>query len=189
MKRLFIAIKIKETDELKKIFDDIRKNLSHEKIKWVESSNFHLTLIFLGNTDEKLISGISELMDRITFKFESYILSLVSVGVFKSIKVPNAIWLGIKKIRTMDEIKADIDRAMKDLGFIVEDREFKPHLTIGRPKNISDKYNLRQIIEKYKDKKIGDQLIEEIILYESILTPVGPIYKALHRSNFRNIHT
>ena len=52
MKRLFVAIKITPNDEFLKIFQELKQDLKHEKIRWVETRNLHLTLKFFGETCE-----------------------------------------------------------------------------------------------------------------------------------------
>jgi 2'-5' RNA ligase len=66
---------------------------------------------------------------------------------------------------------------LKDAGFKLEDRPYRPHLTLGRIKSLKDTNTLKTALEKYKDKPIQQVNVEEVILYESILKPTGPIYK------------
>jgi 2'-5' RNA ligase len=62
------------------------------------------------------------------------------------------------------------------LGF-KSDKPFKPHLTIFRIKNKSD--DISQTLEKYKTVDLGKEVITELKLKQSILTPNGPIYSDL----------
>ena len=59
MKRTFIAIPVTPSPQLKELFRDARYRLSGSGIKWVDPESLHLTLKFLGDTDEMKIVLIS----------------------------------------------------------------------------------------------------------------------------------
>ena len=52
MKRLFVALKINPDQNFLEVYDKLKSSLRHEKIKWVEMQNLHLTLKFFGDTDD-----------------------------------------------------------------------------------------------------------------------------------------
>jgi 2'-5' RNA ligase len=62
MKRVFIAVKIDPDDLFTKIISSLKSGLKDENIKWTESGNIHITLSFLGDTDEKRIKKFMPLM-------------------------------------------------------------------------------------------------------------------------------
>ncbi len=181
-KRLFIAIKINNSNSFLNVQEEIKLSLQRERIKWIDPDNLHLTLSFLGDTDELIIPKLKLAMDSIVGNFSQFNMELKSVGVFKSINFPTVLWIGIEPNKIMSEIKKALDLQLKSIGIAVEMREFKPHLTIGRIKNITDKKNLELLLKNYSNKKISNQLVNEIILYESILSSDGPIYNVIYKS-------
>jgi RNA 2',3'-cyclic 3'-phosphodiesterase len=186
MKRLFIAFKIDKSYQLLEVFNDLKNELKDEKIKWVDPDHLHLTLDFLGDTDEKYIPEINHILDSVSPMHNKFNIILSSFGVFKSLHHPTVLWLGIEKNQVMVELKAELDVKLEAIGFKLEKREFNPHLTIGRPRFISGIEKLKHLIEKYKNKMIDTQSFSEIILFESILLPAGPLYKELHKSPLKN---
>ena len=58
MKRLFAAIKIHPSARFISVLNAISASLSHERIKWVEPENMHLTLKFFGETAENKIPAM-----------------------------------------------------------------------------------------------------------------------------------
>jgi 2'-5' RNA ligase len=180
-KRIFIAIKIESSASLLKILEEIKTCLNREKIKWVNPDNLHLTLTFLGDTEEILISKIKAALDNI--KSGQFSLELNSLGVFKNINSPAVLWVGIMNNKIMTDIKNAIDLQLSKVGLSLEARVFKPHLTIARIKSIADKKNLEILLKKFNNKSITVQPVTEIILYESILSSEGPTYMIIHKSN------
>jgi RNA 2',3'-cyclic 3'-phosphodiesterase len=182
-KRIFIAIKIESSASFLKILEEIRTCLNREKIKWVDPDNLHLTLTFLGDTEEILISKIKAALDNI--KSVQFSLEMNSLGVFKNINSPAVLWVGIMPNKIMTDIKNAIDLQLINIGLSLEARVFKPHLTIGRIKSITDKKNLEVLLKKFSNKNIAVQPVTEIILYESILSSEGPTYTIIHKSSLK----
>ena len=184
MKRTFIAIKIPFAKQEMGIITDIKDALKKEKIKWVESWNLHITLFFLGDTDDNIIQPLTEKLVKQLKTTKYFNLVLKGLGVFKSIRDPKVIWIGINKSSELQMLKNEIDAIMFDFGFKANEREFKPHLTLGRVKFIHNKTEFKDLIEKYKETEFGKVVIDKVIFYESRLTPQGPVYKTIKEIDF-----
>ena len=59
---------------------------------------------------------------------------------------------------------------------VIEERAFKPHLTLGRIKWIKNKPVLEDLLKRYSDYKFQDVNVTEVIYYESVLQSTGSIY-------------
>jgi len=103
----------------------------------------------------------------------------MGIGVFKNVNNPKALWFGFKESENLKQLKFEIDKVMSFFGFSIEDRRFKPHVTIGRMKFVENKNTLTKLIDKYKEVEFENLEIHEIVLYESRLTSQGAIYKIL----------
>ncbi|MGM0530064.1 MAG: RNA 2',3'-cyclic phosphodiesterase [Bacteroidota bacterium] len=181
MKRTFIATKITPGEKLLKTYTKLRNELKNEKIKWVNSDHFHITLFFLGDTEEEMIPRVRTQVDNLVDQFTSFYINLSGLGVFKNINKPRVLWAGIYQYETLKEIKERIENEMVALGFPKEEREFRPHLTMARFKWINDKEKLKSLLEEYQNEDFQQVKINEIIYYESILKPSGPVYKPLEK--------
>jgi len=176
MKRTFIAIKIPSDEKMRTVLDHFKQTLSEEKIKWVDTEIMHITLVFLGDTDEKILPSIFEKIKRISLDYSPFELVFRSAGIFKNIRDPRVIWIGTDTNRVLQDIKLRMDDELSGYGFEKENREFRPHLTLGRIKWIRNIPALEEVIQLYKDQELQRALINEIIFYESILKPEGPVY-------------
>jgi 2'-5' RNA ligase len=178
-RRLFIAIKVSpDADTLNHIYR-IVKRLEGEAIKWVDFSGIHLTLKFLGDTEPELIPEIKEALANLAQFHKSMNLKMEGIGVFPNPNKPRVLWLGLEQDEKLTQLAKHIEKEMEKIGFEPEQKEFKPHITLGRIKFIRDLRNLQKLLDQYKDKYFQDVAVEEIILYESTLTPAGARYKAL----------
>ncbi len=180
-KRLFIAIKIDISKELRNFIISLKKELSSEKIKWVDFKNFHITLKFLGDTPENLIPQIEKTLKNISKNFQKFDMQLKGIGVFKDIANPKVLWIGLEKNETLNELYLQIEKNVEILGFKKENRNFSPHLTIGRIKFLKNKNILLEKILKNCNKKWNKSEVKNFILYESVLKKEGPTYIELEK--------
>lgn len=181
MKRTFVAIKIPLSRQSAEMVGDIKKELVNEKIRWVDVWNLHITLHFLGDTDETLLEDIGTELTRQLKDCKPFILQCKGLGLFKNIYNPKVLWFGINRSDELIKVKQMVDNALKPFVFFKEGRMFKPHLTIGRIKFIKNKSTLSDVLNEYKNTHIQDFNITELLFYESELTPKGPNYKVIRK--------
>jgi 2'-5' RNA ligase len=174
--RTFVAIKIQPGTELQGFIDQCRKVFDKEAIKWVEGNNLHLTLKFLGETSEKQVGEIIDVLKNISDRFQPFSFKLNGPGYFKSKGQPRVLLVHISDSGQMKMIAGELENQLYDLGFERETREFRPHLTLGRIKFLKDKKRFYQFVEKYKNEVVQVVPVSEIIFYQSILKPQGPEY-------------
>jgi RNA 2',3'-cyclic 3'-phosphodiesterase len=179
MKRIFIAINANAGGELLRMISTLKVLLASEKIKWVDPANIHLTLAFLGETEEKQIKILGAMLKDKCAGFHEFEFVLSGAGIFKNYSDPKVIWAGIRSSERLSELTIIITRGLKETGFSVEERLFRPHLTIGRIRSVSDAGNLKNVLERYRETEFQTVPVKEVILFESILMQTGPLYKPL----------
>lgn len=179
MKRLFAAIKIEASTEFTRILGQLSRELGHERIKWVEPHNIHITLKFFGETDEQDIPAIKNALQAAASVSESFQIKISRTGIFGSRYDPRVVWFGIDREPLLDLLAKNTVEELRKAGWEPDRQNFVPHLTVGRIKDLRDKNLFQQVIDKYRDMKIKEQQVKEIILYESILRKEGPIYVKL----------
>jgi len=184
MKRIFAAVRIEPGGNFLKSFRSLRSGLSHESIKWVEEHNIHITIKFLGETDERLIPRISETLEMLSQNSPVLKFSLSGIGIFGSKYQPRVIWAGIEPPALLARLMNETQKEFEKLGYGSDRQNLVPHLTLGRIKDLKDKLLFQKIINEYKQISSEPVLINECILYESILRREGPEYVILDRFPF-----
>jgi RNA 2',3'-cyclic 3'-phosphodiesterase len=179
MKRIFIAIKVEPGAELLKMISTVKELLGAENIKWVDPANIHITLAFLGDTQEKRIKNLDNMLKESCRGYHEFDFLLAGTGVFKNFRDPRVIWVGIKSQEKLSKLYDIIAYGLNEIGMGIEKRQFRPHLTLGRVKSVKDTENLKKVLEKFRDTEFQKVLVKEVILFESILLQTGPIYKSL----------
>ena len=175
--RGFIAIDIDSFPKLVQFENEIKDTGAN--VKLVEPGNVHITLKFLGDTNEEHIDRIEEIIKDAIKETDSFEIQLKGAGVFPNQNYIRVMWIGIKNGEKIGKIASKIDEQISQLGFDKEKRGFSAHLTIARVKSAKNKEKLLQIIEKYSDVEFGSFKVDSIKLKKSELTPKGPIYTTL----------
>ncbi len=181
MKRLFIAIELPQQliKDLEKELEEIKKGLKNLSIKWVKPSNFHITLAFLGYKEEEKIKEISEIVKNCCY-FPQFEILFKNLGVFPTISRARVIWIGLEDpTGILKNLSSRLRDQLRKAGFFEEEKDFMPHLTLGRIKrklNLKEKTLLEAILKKYENFNFGKLKAEKIALFESKLSPSGPTY-------------
>jgi 2'-5' RNA ligase len=185
MKRLFAALKINPNKEFLDAFRILKIQLRHERIRWVEEHNIHVTLKFFGETDEKKIPDIIRILEEIAGKTPDFTFSLKNLGIFGSSYDPRVIWVGIEPFEELAALMKVARDKMAAIGFEPDRQNLVPHLTLGRIKSVNDKDLFQSILDQNKKISSGEMKAGQIILYESILKKEGPVYAALQTFQLR----
>lgn len=179
MKRIFIAVKTEPSTEFNRMYSSLKALLGKERINWVNMDNIHLTLVFLGDTDDEMINVAGIVLRQKCTGFSNFSFTLSGTGVFRNFRDARVIWAGIQDPERLLELNKQIVSGLKDAGFRIEERQFSPHVTLGRIKSITDHEALKSAIERYRETYLQEVKVNEVILFESILKPSGPVYRPL----------
>lgn len=178
--RTFIAIKI-PPGILEKIAD-LQNNLKGigGRISWTKPGNIHLTLKFLGDTDEKLVDDIATGLQQAVTGEKPFDVYIKTTGAFPNFNRPRVIWIGAEsdgdELQRLAEL---VEGCTADFGFKKEKRTFSAHLTLGR---VKDARGIEPVVNKlmhYKEVELGSFPVKDFHLIKSVLHSSGAIYTPL----------
>lgn len=181
--RAFIAVEIdpQTKQKISGLISSLKK--SNADVKWVAEEQMHLTLKFLGNIEQTKIQEISDTLNSISANSSPFTIHLSQLGAFPNIDHPRVIWLGIDKGADMLKTFAEkIELGLEKLRIKRETRGFKSHLTLGRVKSSKNMLNLVKLLKETAFYSETDISIDELILFQSTLTPKNAIYTILSKN-------
>jgi 2'-5' RNA ligase len=181
MKRIFIAVKVNPEETFLNMISSFKSVLFNENIKWINPENIHITLAFLGNTEENLIKGISSMLEKVCEDSRNFELTIRGTGVFRNINDPRIIWTNIDNSEDLLKLADKILIGLTNIDIKTDEKPFKPHITIGRIKHLKNKETFKDLTEQYQNTELQRLHINGVTLYESILLPQGPKYIPLER--------
>ena len=178
--RAFIAVEINE--EIRKTINEMQERLKECNcdVKWVKPENIHLTLKFLGDVELDKIDQIKTILNGLVEKINTFEIKFQKLGAFPGTKRPKTIWIGSNdKNSELQALVASLEENMEKTGFKKENRDFWPHLTLGR---VRSQKNIAVLADKLFTHAIEEITIkvDHIVLIKSTLTPKGPIYEKLN---------
>ncbi|MBN2594948.1 MAG: RNA 2',3'-cyclic phosphodiesterase [Sedimentisphaerales bacterium] len=183
--RVFIAIDIDE--QIRKALADSQQELQDKAdikrsdAKWVDPENIHLTLKFLGEVRDNQIMDICNITGDVAGRHKRFELDVESVGHFGG-KSARVLWVGMGQYcEKLLQLQQDLEQQLDLAGWPKEARKFSGHLTLCRIRNARAGVKLAQLAQEYKDFKLGTMPADSVSVYQSQLTPQGPIYTVLGR--------
>jgi 2'-5' RNA ligase len=181
--RCFIAIDIDE--EIRKGLADLQNQLQSKvdikksDVKWVNPEAIHLTLKFLGEIKDEQLVDVCNAVKNVADRHRNFELRVETLGYFGG-KSARVLWVGAGHgCGELLKLQEDIEQQLVLAGWPKEQRAFAGHLTLCRIRNTKAGAKLAQVAEQYKDFKLGTVLADQVRVYQSQLTPQGPIYTVL----------
>jgi len=190
--RTFIAVDfpIEIKEKIIEITAYFQSKLPPAQIKWVEPDHMHLTLKFMGETPHDKLVQIKQSIHQVISVFPSFEIEIKALGMYPNNQRPRVIWLGINAENYLILLHNQLDQALKGEGIKSDRRPFSPHLTIGRVRRNADQESIIQIgkiLSQFKIASLGRIKIDEILYYQSVLTPQGPIYTILQSTPLNQV--
>ncbi len=174
-RRLFVGIPV--TEEHCPKFFNWTKNLVRESaeagwnVRWSKPENYHITISFLGDSPDHNIEKISQTLR--SSKHAPFWIQIQNMGFFLNGKHSNVMWAGIES-KDLQTFQSNIQKQMKEIGYSWEVKPFKPHITLGRMKQIDDN------IHEHPIATVLDQFrVTKFCLFESFFSDLKVKYEIL----------
>ncbi|MBE2224480.1 MAG: RNA 2',3'-cyclic phosphodiesterase [Anaerolineae bacterium] len=181
--RAFVAVELaaEVKQELGRVAGVLAGRVPERSVRWVKPELMHLTLRFLGETAVSKLDALTQTIDRAAQKQPALTLYLQGTGCFPHANRPRVIWAGLAgQVAELAAFKRELDAGLVPVGWAVEERPFKPHLTLGR---VNDASQLRGVSWEVDMRKVMVE-VTAVHLIESQLTRQGPIYTTRHTTHF-----
>jgi len=141
--RLFIAVGLGEAASmvLERWQAEAEQMLSFAK--WVHPEDYHITVQFLGDTKQEIFEQLVPALKEAMSKIEPFSSELSGTGTFGTANAPRVLWAGVRgDIPALENVVEAVLSVTKPLGFIPEDRPYRPHITIARKYRGQEAFNI-----------------------------------------------
>ena len=186
--RTFVAVDLGQ--KLRDRLVSLQENLARggADVKWVEVENLHVTLLFLGEVDERELAPVCRAVSVVCGRHDRFTLSADTVGCFPNARRPRVVWAGIGLGGPeLVALHDSLEPPLKELGgYRNEDRAYTPHITLGRVKSDGSAEELAAALAKKANWHGGIEIdVQEVLVMSSQLTSRGPQYTILSRGKLR----
>ena len=142
-------------------------------IRWLPPENFHLTLVFLGEIESAILSGLQFALEQKLEATESVPLTISAITPFPFSRPRIAAAL-VERTAEMLRLQSDVANCVSKFGITPERRRFVPHVTLGRLKPRAGK-----TINFQAMNILLSGFADSVTLFQSELTQDGAIHTAL----------
>ncbi len=181
--RCFIAIDIDEQiiKDLGYLQEELQGKLDIRKgdVKWVNPENMHLTLKFLGEIKDEQTVDVCNITKEVASRHKNFELDVRTVGCFGG-RSARVLWVGAgENCEDLLQLHKDLEEQLETAGWPRESRKFSAHLTLCRIRNSKAGFKISQLAGQYTDYSLGTSSADSVTVYQSRLTPQGPVYTIL----------
>ncbi|MFP7171442.1 RNA 2',3'-cyclic phosphodiesterase [Terribacillus sp. 7520-G] len=129
--------------------------------QWPRPEEFHITLQFLGPAEEEQLNQIKEAWQDADFG-KAFSLEAAGIDVFGSPKQPRVVWAGVKPFDRLQALQQKVTASTKGAGFQVENRPYRPHITLGKKWGAGKVEGQLPLLDKRLASPI---MVEKVTLY------------------------
>ena len=189
--RLFFAIMLPDEarNAVAQVQANLRDGMGAEGIRWTLPEQWHITLKFLGETDESRLDAVIESAREIATRFAPFALTIGKVSVFPSQRSPQTLWLGIESelrngVPVLNSLAESLNSELEKAGFEREAKRFSPHLTLARTKTRDGETSVAKNLPRREENiekfaSVAVILVDVFVLVCSKLNPQGSDYTIL----------
>ncbi|MGI6337185.1 MAG: RNA 2',3'-cyclic phosphodiesterase [Eubacteriales bacterium] len=165
--RLFIALPL--TDPVLPALAELTQKLKADGIRgnFTRPENLHLTLHFLGECEPGDVGTLGDILSAA--RGGEFPLTCGHIGTFERSGI---LWAGVNRSPELLELYDRLGKALRQAGFPVETRPYRPHLTLVREYMLPDGYTLPQLPPVI-------QIAREVRLMESVRENGRLVYRTV----------
>ncbi|AXS84758.1 MULTISPECIES: RNA 2',3'-cyclic phosphodiesterase [Marinobacter] len=173
MPRLFFGLEVPAA--IRQRLLEVKAPVSNAK--WQSSEQLHITLLFLGRTEEQNVAAVrAAARDIPVAAFE---LDVVGLGCFGQPRSPRNLWVGVQPAAPVAGLHDALKGRMESLGFTAESRAFRPHITLARFKRPPG--SVGNLLAQHGESVFGQFPVNQFALFESKQGSAGSMYSVVER--------
>jgi 2'-5' RNA ligase len=185
--RTFVAVDLGK--ELRSRCVALQETLSRSgaDVKWVEAENLHVTLLFLGEVDDRTLPAVCRAVALVAGRQEGFTLTVETLGCFPNPRRPRVVWAGIGPgAAELVALHDALEPPLMELGcYRREERQYTPHITLGRVRGEQATDSLATAMARKSEWQAGRVEVRELLVLSSQLMREGPEYTVLGRGKLR----
>jgi 2'-5' RNA ligase len=171
--RLFFAVRLPgEVQQALRPALESGRSAAGVSVGFTRIEQLHFTLAFLGEQPEAALARACEAAEAAR-ELPQFELAISGRGAFPGMSRPRVLWLGAGKgAAPLTALAEKLCGGLRERGFALEDRAFRPHLTLGRVKSRGDR-DARRALEAIPPGELARFTVRELSLMQSVLGPAG----------------
>lgn len=148
MSHYFFALALSNDviEKLQTVTEEMKGHLAFKN--WVHHKDYHITLAFLGQANEQQLHEACQLCEDALAGISCFSFELSKEGIFGLAKAPRILWMGTKESDKLNEVQKRVFLACEQANFKLDQRPFKPHITLARKWEGQEDFSLEEMLSK-----------------------------------------
>ena len=186
-RRLFVAVPTPAAvrDAVTELVDLVRAEADPavRDVRWVRLDGLHLTLRFLGPTEEHGIPAVVAAVNAVAAVTAPFEVAIGGAGAFPSTARPRALWLAVTGgAAEMGGATRALDDRLAEVGWPRDDRPYRAHLTLARSDGVRAGPAVARRLIAAAATFESTFRAESIVLFESISGGGPARYEPVHEA-------
>ena len=140
--------------------------------------NMHLTLSYIGEASNILLEDLADVLRGLAV--QTFCMQLRGINNFTSRGITKSIWVGVAEKSSLFSLQSKIKNCLQLNRIPIDKRQFSPHVTLARLKNVrpEDTAGFIAFNNLFKTRSFR---VQSFTLFESISTKEGSFYLPLEK--------
>jgi 2'-5' RNA ligase len=180
--RLFLAINlpVAERRAIRAATASMRAAGEGRDVQWMGDAQLHITLKFLGERPDDAVSPLRAALAPVVGSHAVFPVELRGLGAFPNLRAPRVVWLGVTPDPKLELLQHDVERTCAEVGYALDARTFRPHITIGRARDLVPAEAARAIAASARGVRYAASVpVHSVDLMASELRPAGARHSVL----------
>jgi 2'-5' RNA ligase len=179
--RLFFAIELEPAVAEALDLATVPLRTHEPDLSWVRRDKLHLTMKFLGEVNDAGAERLVAAADAVAGRHRPFDMTLAGAGAFPNFRRARVVWMGIEGESRLELLHHDLEVACADLGYEVEGRAFRPHITLARVRTPMAIERARPFARAARGVTFAQaSVVHRLTLFDSTLGSTGAQYRRVH---------
>jgi RNA 2',3'-cyclic 3'-phosphodiesterase len=176
--RCFLAVPLAEPAlaDAQRVLTMLRREI--EPVRWARPETLHITVQFYADAGDDQVRAALRAANTVVAQTEPFPVTLDTLGAFPPRGSPRVLWLGsTQESPPLVPFATRCRAALRDAGLEVDDRPFRVHCTLGRPRmrwSSALRHHWLDVVRGYSVESTF--IAHQLVLYESTSAEGGAIY-------------
>ena len=145
---------------------------------WVRERNLHLTLLFLGELDDRQVAAAERALAETRLSWSGEPVRLGAAGTFPERGALRVVWLAVEPASELSALAATLRASARGAGLPFDAKPFRAHLTVARCRRPWPPAT-RSALESLTISPSPGFAPERVSLLSSVLGKNGPTYSTV----------
>jgi 2'-5' RNA ligase len=175
--RLFVGLALSAAAKQRMEGLTLRLRAAEDGLRWTSPEQWHITLVFLGEVQDQERGLLVRELGKLRAAATPVVVE--GLGTFERAGI---LYAAVEVGAALLSLQQAVGAAVKASGLAVEERAYRPHITLARSRNRSGLRTLRELHPVLERQRLRVEWVaEEFLLYASELSPAGSRYRVEQR--------